>query len=584
MILVTTAIEDTWGKDDKLLFLGEWCKLYERKMVWSNRLSETLPYHWDDRNKLRDDFERLQTLNEDLLVELTSVLNHLHRVKHGVRYWRIVIGYWLNIFTAVLFDRWEMIQLAMASNKITNTILLNIPKEKLVANDSVEFQQFIESDFWNHSIYLKIIEQFSNVSLVYRDCESSYCATISNDGTKSTPSAKELIKKGLNWLSCLTSHEVDPFIVTSNLPYRSEIKLYLSLGIIPKFWASVKTEISSYYGTMREWQLPLKTEHFGFDRFVRSLLPELLPRVFLEGYKRIKEKTSKLGWPKKPKFIFTANSHYSDDVFKIWAAVKTKNGTPLITVDHGGFGSNAFNGSIKYQFDISDVSLSWGWEHNNYPQVKPFGIVKTVGKRRNKWDPNGVGLMVLLAMPRYSFDIRAMAISGQMLGYFEDQYRFYGTLPQFIRDSFQIRLCSSDYDWYQKQRWLDRFPDVQLDTGLVPLSALIEKSRLYISTYNATTYLESLSLNMPTIMFWNPNHWEIRDDAFPYFNRLKENGIFHETPESAAAKVAEVWDDVSAWWNQKDIQDARQYFCHRFARSVEEPIKALKEVLLAANA
>ena len=34
-ILVTTAIEEIWGKDEEILFLGEWCKKYNRKKIWS---------------------------------------------------------------------------------------------------------------------------------------------------------------------------------------------------------------------------------------------------------------------------------------------------------------------------------------------------------------------------------------------------------------------------------------------------------------------------------------------------------------------------------------------------------------------
>ena len=80
-------------------------------------------------------------------------------------------------------------------------------------------------------------------------------------------------------------------------------------------------------------------------------------------------------------------------------------------------------------------------------------------------------------------------------------------------------------------------------------------------------------------MFWNPNHWELRDDAIPYFGRLKEAGVFHETPESAAAKVAEVWDDVSGWWHSREIQAMRNFFCDRFSRGVDNPIRVLKETL-----
>ena len=145
------------------------------------------------------------------------------------------------------------------------------------------------------------------------------------------------------------------------------------------------------------------------------------------------------------------------------------------------------------------------------------------------------------------FETLLETTEGQMLEYFEEQYRFYDSLQQRIQGKFLIRNYSNDYGWCQEKRWKSRFPGVKLDDGKAPIKRLIKKSRIYISTYNATTYLESLALNVPTIMFWNPKHWELRDDAVPYFKRLKDVGIFHETPESAAAKVVEVWDDVAGW-------------------------------------
>jgi hypothetical protein len=32
--LITTADERTWKFDRPVLFLGEWCRLYDRKQVW----------------------------------------------------------------------------------------------------------------------------------------------------------------------------------------------------------------------------------------------------------------------------------------------------------------------------------------------------------------------------------------------------------------------------------------------------------------------------------------------------------------------------------------------------------------------
>ena len=54
MFLVTTANQDFWKTGEKILFLGEWCKLYDQKHIWSKLAYETLPSHWEDREKIND--------------------------------------------------------------------------------------------------------------------------------------------------------------------------------------------------------------------------------------------------------------------------------------------------------------------------------------------------------------------------------------------------------------------------------------------------------------------------------------------------------------------------------------------------
>ena len=34
--LITTAIEETWKFDQPVIFLGEWCRVYDRRHIWQN--------------------------------------------------------------------------------------------------------------------------------------------------------------------------------------------------------------------------------------------------------------------------------------------------------------------------------------------------------------------------------------------------------------------------------------------------------------------------------------------------------------------------------------------------------------------
>jgi len=100
-----------------------------------------------------------------------------------------------------------------------------------------------------------------------------------------------------------------------------------------------------------------------------------------------------------------------------------------------------------------------------------------------------------------------------------------------------------------------------------------------ISTVNSTTLLESLIWNVPTIIFWDVKYWELKESVQPYFDLLESVGIFHKTPESAASKMIEVWDDVSVWWEADIVQDARNEFCSQFSANPKQFLSKLATVL-----
>ena len=99
----------------------------------------------------------------------------------------------------------------------------------------------------------------------------------------------------------------------------------------------------------------------------------------------------------------------------------------------------------------------------------------------------------------------------------------------------------------------------------------------------ATTYNESLAANIPTVIYWDPHFWEWDESAESDFEILESVGIFHDTPESAAQHVFEIWDNVGKWWNSKEVQTAREDFCRKYAHRGKDVIPKLAAVLKEAG-
>ena len=95
----------------------------------------------------------------------------------------------------------------------------------------------------------------------------------------------------------------------------------------------------------------------------------------------------------------------------------------------------------------------------------------------------------------------------------------------------------------------------------------MKKCSLIVNDHPSTSFLESLVINAPTILFWDNEQCPMREEAQPYFQLLLDKGILYYNPEYAADKVSEIWDNVQGWWQQPEVQKAKNEFCHQFART-----------------
>lgn len=579
--LVTTDIRHgTTAELSNTYFLGAWCFSSRHDEKQARSAGTIIQYHWDDRNKLKQDFERLGKVNEELLDELSAVLNQLHGVSEDKIFWRLLLGYWLNIYTTVMFDRWASLEEAKKLGMKWKTEVLPIDDQLLVAADTAEFVQMAtESSQWNHSLFTLIARYFPTVNLIPVDVELSASAR-----TPITPmpryTSKQLIRDGVGrFLNCPKSRDRF-FLISTYLPRKKIAGLEMSLGQLPfpRLGFSGSTNCS-FDLNWRKWSLPVKAVSDKFSLIVRELLPRFLPRIFLEGFQDLMARTNDFPWPQSPKVIFTSCEHFSNDAFKAWAAQKIVKGSRLVIGEHGGMGAGLFNGAHRYELSVADAYLSTGWTNVNSGNVVPLGYFRSTLKKLEP-KPTGKALLVCGIMPRFSFDVRAMMLSSQVLDYFEDQFCFVDALPRNIQNQIMVRLAPQDYGWEQKERWLDRHPAINFDDGQQSMLDTAVQCRLFIATYMATTYIESLVSNIPTVMFWNTSHWETNPEAQPYFDKLKGAGIFHESATSAACHISNIWDDIPIWWQSDAVQSARQSFCDRYASTPPDIDERLKQILL----
>ena len=580
--LITTADERSWKLDRPVLFLGEWCRRYDRRHVWSSMDADVAaPFGIAPGEKMRD-VDIVRDVAADLLSELAEALNELHCVAHSRRYWQIVIGHWLLRCVAVVFNRYHTVGLALRNYELSGTTEFVSGPCALTTTTSTEFVWACSSDVWNHLLYSRVlgflggVAEHSVVELpggpLSRFREPAPQINRSRDVRLALAGAMSAMLPTL-------SREDDAVLINTYLPLMERIKLELSLGQCPQVWRTP---------ALRKWEpepsyrdrLNLRAlQHEGFGRFIRLHLKELIPSCYLEGYAELHAQAASLAWPSSPELIYTANNFDSDEIFKVWVAEKVERGARYVTGQHGNnYGTHIWAGAEFWpERAASDRFVTWGWTDGDQ-RTAPAFLFRTAGRPPSRRNQHG-GLL-LIEMP-VSHRIDPSDSYAEFAIYQEEQFRFVESLPASICSEVTVRLHAEyrKFPWGEEERWRDRSPRTRLELGRAPIGRLIEASRLVVHSYDSTGILETLALDKPTMCFWNGGLEHLLPSAKPYYELLNGAGILYDTPERATAAVATNWGDVFAWWDSATVQRARRDFCDRYARSVRNPARTLKEIL-----
>jgi putative transferase (TIGR04331 family) len=583
-ILVTSSLEETWPQDTPIIFLGQWCLRYSRKHVWEQLDHEVADYHWDDRQRIPGDLDYVRLVYERLLGELAERLNEIHSVSFSVRYWRIVAGWWLFYFIQIYFDRWQVIQ--NASLTYSGASLFRCPERSEIpaSHDMAEFQQEMATDWWNEHLFADIAERWTTLNVRPAPDVAGRPNTHQDGGQgmtfRSIPARfarrTAQILSSLGRLQLMTGHRVS--LRADYLKSSERRKLEVLLRQAPFSAKRVKLPRSQPEMAKRNWTLSGGNQ--DFERAVALAIPRYLPTCYLEGYADSAEVAARLAFPTIPRVVMTANAYSSDDLWKLWAAEQAEKGAKVVIAQHGGhYGTGKWSSTQEHETSICDRYLSWGWDDPREPKVTPAPATKLIGLKKRPPSRQGRCLQVTSAMPRYSYLMYSVPVGPQIQEYIDDQFRFTGALSPNVREELLVRLYPEDYGWDLDERWRDREPEIAVDAGVQPMAELLEQTRLYVATYNATTFLESISQGIPTVIFWNPKYWELADNAQPYFDSLKRAGVFFDDSIECAVHVNGIWDDVPAWWASDLVQEAVGSFADRFAYVGPRPLRELREAL-----
>ena len=555
--LITTTDRTRWPISGHLVFVGTFCLPENPESLLGQYTYEVADISIQ-ADQLAEYFALSQSLHRVLNNRLANALNDLHSVQETERYWSITTGIWLRLFTELIVSRF--VTLLQISQRHQELNLVSVDT-KLTPRAPMNFRQhheFLKSSAWNSAVYADLWESVQSIHPIVGRHENH--ESVIETKQESSRNRRAVIS-------------------ASYLPRYKEALLQLSFGSFPKRLKVVQAPAIPVNREIRS-KFPLTDETLNpFENLALSLVYSYLPTTWVEGFKELTNLCNVMEHPIAPKVIFTSNRHLYDDVFNSWAAEATKRGSKLVIGQHGGFfGISKFPSyAERHELSVADKYLTWGWRSSQV--TVPAFVLTTAGKRIRRHTEGSQLLVItdhLWSQPRSSFiDLNETS------GYLEHIKDAISLLPEAIQKETLIRIHHAHNETGKSQSmwWTKNLPSIKLDDWAKDFESVTNMSRLILTAHNGTTFLETISKGIPTLITWTPEWVEIRDEAKSVFSQLSEVGIFHQNPQSLARHIANIWSDVDGWWQSDAVVNARSIFCDEFAKSNPKPLRFMRNAL-----
>jgi len=257
---------------------------------------------------------------------------------------------------------------------------------------------------------------------------------------------------------------------------------------------------------------------------------------------------------------------FYNEGFKYAAAEGSERGVRLVGVQHGGsYGMSLDIPPETHELEISDRYFVNGWASDKPAKCHDLPDPRMSALFPDRWNPESKDILFLSTGQYYLlYRFHSCPVCDQWLEYADWEKRFFGKLGERLKDVL-FRPYPHEYGLRLTDRLKAIYPELRCDDRSKRIYSRLKNTRITVIDHSGTGMLETLSADLPTILFWNPNHWEIRPEARSKFELLRSAKILWDTPEEAAAHLLRVYDKVEEWWRGRSVQDARLEFVNRFA-------------------
>lgn len=573
---LTPAVQGECTRQNETL-VGEWLCTSRETANKKSHVHEILPYHWNDREKLKRDVDKIKTYVDLVLEILPGQINSFLGKKYQDEYFRMIICEWVYLFCQIAYDRWSTIQLANES--LGDYQFSQEPKGiNSIPRTTLDFQRMASnSHHWNANFFCEIkaasLKQNQQLERCLRQIETENVSE-DHENTKGSTINKK-IKKLVNRLQ-----NKNPQVILTK-SYLSKWNLLYIFIMIRKF-KFIENE-NQYQSSNPprsinfEFKLPAR-ENDEFVSILEKIMPLYLPSLYLEEITMLELSSQKKYGEKSPRLLITANSHFGDEEWKIVAAKTKANHGKIIILQHGGnYGVVSFSLIQDYEFSICDYFLTWGWTLPNdkraviAPATK---LIKRVRRKKSKYL-----LFVTGENSLYSSWLTSMPIGPQIIPTLNSSLKFLSLLSDESMSDVRIRPYHLNYGLDQKRVFSEKFGKSRVSETNISFLKELSKAKLVVCNHLSTTFIECLSNNIPTVIYINEREWETNPQYQYLFDSLISVGILHYSNEDCANFINQKYECIEDWWASDRVQDVRRLTVDKIGFTGNNPIGELCKII-----
>ena len=545
------------NKKDKVL--GPWC-FKEYLNIHDIIKNKFKNYYIEDHVDQIKAFKCCEEQHKRIIKKIAKHIKIKNKLNFSLNFFQNYISYWLLDF----------IHLTHYAKRLSNLYKKKYEKQKIkiyINYRNLEFKfmdthDYIEKTYKNTDFFSHFVLSF----LLNSKPKNWEIKNLLNSNKN------KVLKKNKSVFSLVKNFVYSLFFSRVNTVYGFNIfeKFFLSILLIFKRPKVNYNKFNTFSTLIKKSNLkpPLN------DNELIEIVMNYIPKSFYQ----IKEKKKKKFFLNcKNKVMLCSSSSLLYDDKKFDPLLFKELGGRIISVQHGsayGDASVSLHHGHEYLFD---KFISWGQkDHQNY-KVKFIPLPSPQLRRKIKFKNvknNKKILFVstsnMFVQPKY-LKMRSFKESCNRI---KNTYFF---LKNIKKNHHQNLLYKdSPYGHFsEKELFKNQFKKINF-INKIPEN-YISKVKLVVMNNHSTFFFKSLSMNIPTILFYERNCWDSTRKANKYFDILHQAGIIYYNPKEAAKKLNE---DILGWWYSEKTQKARKLFCNEFAVSDRNTFKTWIKFIL----